>query len=100
MTETLNKTFTAYDVWLDWQSLAAKTRVAYRLQVHPYEAYLAQHPPTVDDPLHAPTTSDYAVRDYKTYLTKPNQPPSILRRRPLTISSSSLGMIDCRFGAN
>ena len=34
MTETLEQTLTAYDTWLDRQPLAAKTRVAYRFQVH------------------------------------------------------------------
>ena len=64
MTETLEQTLTAYDAWLDRQPLAAKTRVAYRFQVHQYGAYLAQRPPTVDDPLRTPFARDYAVRDY------------------------------------
>lgn len=34
MTETLQQTLTAYDAWLDRQPLAAKTRIAYRFQVH------------------------------------------------------------------
>ena len=46
MSETLEQTLAAYDVWLDRQPLAAKTRIAYRLQVHQYGAYLAQCPPT------------------------------------------------------
>src|SRR6266704_3837265 len=68
MTETLEQTLTAYDTWLDRQPLAAKTRVAYRFQVHQYGAYLAQCSPTADDPLRTPFARDYAVRDYKTYL--------------------------------
>jgi hypothetical protein len=39
MTETLEQALTAYDAWLYRQPLAAKTRTAYRLQVHPYGAY-------------------------------------------------------------
>ena len=66
MTETLEQTLTAYDTWLDRQPLAAKTRVAYRFQVHQYGAYLAQCSPTADDPLRTPFARDYAVRDYKT----------------------------------
>lgn len=66
--ETLEQTLTAYDAWLDWQPLAAKTRVAYRLQVHQYGIYLALHPPTPDDPLRTPFTCGYTVRGYKTYL--------------------------------
>ncbi len=54
--------------WLDRQPLAAKTRTAYRLQVHQYGAYLAQRPSTTDDPLYTPFVRDYIVRDYKTYL--------------------------------
>ena len=68
MTETLEQTLTAYDAWLDRQPLAAKTRVAYRFQVRQYGAYLAQRPPTSDDPLRTTFARDYAVRDYKTYL--------------------------------
>jgi integrase/recombinase XerC len=68
MTETLEQTLTAYDAWLERQPLAAKTRIAYRLQVHQYGAYLAQCPPTSDDPLHTPFARDYAIRGYKTYL--------------------------------
>ena len=68
MTETLEQTLTAYDAWLDRQPLAAKTRTAYRLQVHQYGAYLAQRPSTTDDPLYMPFVRDYIVRDYKTYL--------------------------------
>lgn len=69
MTETLEQTLTAYNAWLDRQPLAAKTRVAYRLQVHQYGEYLAQRPTTArDDPLRHPFARDYAVRDYKTYL--------------------------------
>lgn len=66
--ETLEETFAAYDTWLDQQPLAAKTRVANRLQVHQYGAYLAQRPPTPDNPLHAPF-----ARDYKTYLKTERQ---------------------------
>ena len=73
MTETLEQTLTAYGAWLDRKPLAAKTCVAYRLQVHQYGRYLAQCPPTADDPLHTPTASDYAVRDYKTYLKTERQ---------------------------
>jgi integrase/recombinase XerC len=73
MTETLEQTLTAYNAWLDRQPLAAKTRVAYRLQVHQYGAYLAQRPPTADDPLRTPFARDYAVRDYKTYLKTERQ---------------------------
>ena len=73
MTETLEQALTAYDAWLDRQPLAAKTRVAYRLQVHQYGAYLAQRPPTADDPLRTPFARDYAVRDYKTYLKTERQ---------------------------
>jgi site-specific recombinase XerD len=68
MTETLEQTLAACDVWLDRQPLAAKTGVAYRLQVRQYGAYLAQRSLTADDPLHTPLARDYAVRDYKTYL--------------------------------
>lgn len=68
MTETLEQMLRAYEVWLDRQPLAAKTRVAYRLQVYQYGAYLAQLPPTADDPLRTPFARDYVVRDYKTYL--------------------------------
>jgi hypothetical protein len=32
MTEALDQTLTAYNVWLDSQPLAAKTRVVYRFQ--------------------------------------------------------------------
>jgi len=73
MTETLEETLTAYDAWLDRQPLATKTRVAYQLQVHQYGAYLAQRPPTADDPLRTPFARDYAVRDYKTYLKTERQ---------------------------
>lgn len=73
MTETLGQTLTAYDTWLDRQPLAAKTRVAYRLQVHQYGAYLAQHTSSADDPLRTPFARDYAVRDYKTYLKTERQ---------------------------
>lgn len=66
--ETLEQTLTAYDAWLDRQPLAAKTCVAYRLQVHQYGAYLAQRSEDMDDPLSEPYARDYAVRDYKTYL--------------------------------
>lgn len=73
MMESLEQILTAYDVWLDQQPLAAKTRIAYRLQVHQYGAYLAQHSPTTDDPLRTPFARDYAVRDYKTYLKTERQ---------------------------
>jgi site-specific recombinase XerD len=73
MTETLEQTLMAYDVWLDRQPLAAKTRIAYRLQVHQYGAYLAQCSPSADDPLRTPFARDYAVRDYKSYLKTERQ---------------------------
>jgi site-specific recombinase XerD len=73
MTETLEQTLTAYDAWLDRQPLAAKTRLAYRLQVHQYGAYLAQHTASADDPLRTPFARDYAVREYKTYLKTERQ---------------------------
>lgn len=73
MTETLDQTLRAYNAWLDRQPLAAKTRIAYRLQVHQYGAYLAQRPPTGDDPLRTPFARDYAIRDYKTYLKTERQ---------------------------
>src|SRR5258708_30453817 len=73
MTETLDQTLTAYNAWLDRQPLATKTRIAYRLQVHQYGAYLAQRPPMADDPLRTPFARDYAVRDYKTYLKTERQ---------------------------
>jgi site-specific recombinase XerD len=73
MRETLEQTLTAYDVWLDRQPLSAKTRVAYRLQVHQYGTYLAQRPSTADDPLRTPFARDYAIRDYKTYLKTERQ---------------------------
>jgi site-specific recombinase XerD len=73
MMETLEQTLAAYDAWLDRQPLAAKTRSAYRLQVHQYGAYLAQRPPTADDPLRTPFARDYAIRDYKTYLKTERQ---------------------------
>ncbi|GAC1347877.1 MAG: tyrosine recombinase XerC [Ktedonobacteraceae bacterium] len=38
-----------------------------------YGAYLAQRPPTADDPLRTPFARDYAVRDYKTYLKTERQ---------------------------
>ncbi len=53
--------------------MAAKTRVAYRFQVHQYGVYLAQYPSTTDDPLRTPFARDYAVRDYKTYLKTERQ---------------------------
>ncbi len=68
MINQLEQMLAAYHVWLDRQPLAAKTRSAYRLQVHQFGAYLAQRPPAIDDPLHQPFAGDYAVRDYKTYL--------------------------------
>src|ERR1700726_4073015 len=73
MTEALEQTLMAYDAWLDRQPLAAKTRVAYRLQVRQYGAYLAHRPPTADDPLRAPFARDYAIRDYKSYLKTERQ---------------------------
>lgn len=73
MTETLDQTLTAYNAWLDRQPLATKARVAYRLQVHQYGAYLAQRPPTGDDPLRTPFARNYVVRDYKTYLKTERQ---------------------------
>ncbi len=73
MTETLEQILTAYDAWLDRQPLAAKTRVAYRFQVHQYGAYLVQRPPAVDDPLRTPFARDYAIRDYKSYLKTERQ---------------------------
>lgn len=73
MTESLEQTLTAYDVWLDHQPLAAKTHVAYRLQVHQYGAYLAQHSLTADNSLHTPFALNYAVRDYKIYLKTERQ---------------------------
>ena len=73
MTETLDQVLIAYDAWLDRQPLAVKTRIAYRLQVHQYGVYLAQRPPTIDDPLYTPFARDYAVRDYKSYLKTERQ---------------------------
>src|SRR5215469_1681097 len=73
MTEPLEQILATYDVWLERQPLAAKTRTAYRLQVHQYGAYLAQRPPTRDDPLRTPFARDYAVRDYKIYLKTERQ---------------------------
>lgn len=73
MTETLEQTLMAYDAWLDRQPLAAKTRIAYRLQVHHYGEYLAQRTPTADDPLRTPFARDYAIRDYKSYLKTERQ---------------------------
>ena len=73
MTETLDQTQSAYGAWLNRQPLAEKTRIAYRLQVHQYGAYLAQHPLTEDDPLYTPFARDYAIRDYKTYLKTERQ---------------------------
>jgi integrase/recombinase XerC len=73
MTETLDQTLTAYNAWLDRQPLATKTRIAYRLQVHQYGAYLAQRPPMADDPLRTPFARDYAIRDYKIYLKTERQ---------------------------
>lgn len=66
--ENLEQTLAAYDAWLERQPLAAKTRMAYRLQVHQYGDYLAQHLSIADDPLHTLCGRDYAIRDYKTYL--------------------------------
>ena len=73
MTETLEQILAAYDAWPDRQPLAAKTRVAYRLQIRQYGAYLEQRPPTADDPLHIPFARDYAIRDYKSYLKTERQ---------------------------
>src|SRR5947209_19733134 len=73
MAETLEQTLTAYDAWLDRQPLAAKTRIAYRLQVRQYGAYLARRTSTTDDPLRTAFARDYAVRDYKTYLKTERQ---------------------------
>lgn len=72
-TETLEQTLAAYNVWLERQPLAAKTRTAYRLQVRQYGAYLAQRSSALDDPLHTPFARDYAIRDYKTYLKTERQ---------------------------
>jgi hypothetical protein len=58
MTETLEETHAAYNVWLDRQPLAAKTRVAYRFQVWKSGVYLTQYPPTNDDPLRTPFVCD------------------------------------------
>jgi site-specific recombinase XerD len=41
--------------------------------VRQYGTYLAQRPPTSDDPLHTPFARDYAIRDYKTYLKTKRQ---------------------------
>jgi len=87
MTESLEQTLAAYDAWLDRQPLAAKTRVAYRFQVHQYGVYLAQCPPTADDPLRTPFARDYAIRDYKTYL-------KIERRAKPTSVNLALAAID------
>jgi site-specific recombinase XerD len=73
MAETLEQTLAEYNAWLERQPLAAKTRIAYRLQVRQYGAYLTQRPPTSDDPLHTPFARDYAIRDYKTYLKTERQ---------------------------
>src|SRR5438067_892675 len=73
MMETLEQTLAAYSAWLDRQPLAEKTRVAYCFQVQQYGAYLAQLPPSADDPLHTPFARDYAIRDYKTYLKTERQ---------------------------
>lgn len=73
MTETLEQTLTSYNAWLDSQPLAAKTRVAYRLQVRQYGTYLAQLSSTTDDPLYTPFARDYAIRDYKSYLKTERQ---------------------------
>ena len=73
MTKTLEQTLAAYSAWLDRQPLATKTRIAYRLQVHQYEAHLTQRPPMADDPLRTPFARDYAIRDYKTYLKTERQ---------------------------
>jgi site-specific recombinase XerD len=73
MTEMLEQTLAAYDAWLARQPLAAKTQVAYRLQVHQCRAYFAQRPSITDDPLHTPFAHDYAVRDDKIYLETERQ---------------------------
>jgi site-specific recombinase XerD len=73
MAETLEQTLTAYDAWLDRQPLAAKTRIDYQLQVRQYGTYLAQRPPTADDPFRTPFACDYAARDFKTYLKTERQ---------------------------
>src|SRR5947209_5184988 len=73
MNETLEQTLAAYDAWLNRQPLAAKTRLAYQLQVHQYGVYLALHTPIADDPLHTPFVRDYVVRDYKSYLKTERQ---------------------------
>lgn len=73
MTETLEHVLIAYNAWLERQPLATKTRIAYRLQVRQYGAYLAQHPSTSGDPLYTPFARDYAIRDYKTYLKTERQ---------------------------
>ena len=61
MINQLEQRFTAYDVWLDRQPLAANTRSAYRLQLHQFGAYLAQRPPARDDPLYQPCAGDYVA---------------------------------------
>ncbi len=61
MINQLEQRFTAYDVWLDRQPLAANTRSAYRLQLPQFGAYLAQRPPARDDPLHQPCAGDYVA---------------------------------------
>src|SRR5260370_11979803 len=68
VSDQLEQTLTAYDIWLERQPLASSTRNAYRLQVHQYGAYLTQRTEDMDDPLSQPFARDYAVRDYKTYL--------------------------------
>lgn len=73
MTEALEQTLAAYDAWLERQPLATKTRIAYRLQVRQYGAYLAQRSSASDDPLYTPFARDYAIRDYKTYLKTERQ---------------------------
>jgi hypothetical protein len=62
MTETLSQTLAAYKAWLDRQPLATKTRMAYRLQVHQYGAYLALRSPTADDPLYTLLASENVSR--------------------------------------
>ena len=65
MTNDLEQVLTAYVSWLLRQPLAKKTQDAYRFHVRKFWDYLATRPATGDDALHDPTTSDYAVRDFK-----------------------------------
>ena len=61
MINQLEQRFTAYDMWLDRQPLAANTPSAYRLQLPQFGAYLAQRPSARDDPLHQPCAGDYVA---------------------------------------